>query len=146
MTIGLRRMINTADPAGSRARGTAYILGPVLRIIGISILMAMLRAIPYLVWVGYFMASMFATMRTTGKPPTTPQFVQMSELFWIVSYSAMIAMDVLGVFVMHRILSGYWRRDIPLAREFVFATGEDVGVEMHRRMPRMPRVAGHSGE
>lgn len=112
-----------------------YIIGPTIRILVTFFLLSILRAMPFVYWFGTLMTRMFATMTAAaataraGGPPPPPPLAGvggMEESFWVFAYLFMIAVDFLSVYVLHRAGKWYWRRDIPIAREFLFTDAPDA--------------------
>jgi hypothetical protein len=142
----LRGLIVESRPDAKSMFQRGYLWSPTNRLLGTLILLSMLRSVPLLYWMGLIMtrtmATIMASAATTppGTPPgpISPTAGAMGELFWLGAYAFMIAVDFLSIYIMHRSAKWYWRRDIPIAREFLFKDADDFVPPLMRADLRVP--------
>jgi len=129
-----------------------FIAGPAFRIVITFVLLSILRSTPFAFWMSTLMTRMVSVMAASaaaaraGGPPPAPTMTGlggMEESFWVLSYLFMIVIDILSIYILHHAGTWYWRRDIPIAREFLFQDADDSippALQTNLRLPPPPPI------
>ncbi len=144
--VVLRGLIGYSRPDAKSRFERGYLAWPTIRLLAVYLLILALKSIPNVYWNKSYIDHSLSTLHAASAPSPTgvaptpftrPRF-EIGELFWVGAYAFMVAVDFLSIYVMHRSAKWYWRRDIPIAREFLFKDADDFVPPLMRADLRLP--------